>query len=104
MNGFPKYVLIFFVPFLMAIGCLMISDSIMDGFEDCNHIYRLSHTIPPLRFPDNCADSKSLLNRDILSYSALGLFIIPFVVIMIISWREKQTEDEGLSAIKISEQ
>ena len=81
----------------MAIGALLISASMMNGFEDCSHIDRSSHTVPPLPRPDNCADDQNLLARDVFAFLGYVLFIVPIAPSAVIYWNEARPEIEPIS-------
>ena len=83
------------VVFLGAI-CLRLSTYIMTGLEDCSNFDRITHTIPAPPRPTNCADDSTLLERDVLQFAAIGLFLVPIALFAILMWRRNQLDKEEL--------
>lgn len=96
-----KYFLAFAVPIFFAVVCLRFSSLVLIGFEDCTTIDRLSHTIPPLPRPENCADGNTLMSRYVLQFIGIGLFLVPIALAAVLIWRGKQSEELEVDSILI---
>ena len=103
MKQYARYTLAFAAPVFLAVVFLRLSSFVMTGFEDCTYIDRLSHTIPPLPRPDNCADSRTLMSRDILEFFGIGLFLVPIALVAVLIWRKRQSEETEIEAVRLSQ-
>lgn len=100
MGVLKEQIWIIIIPLILGIGCLLSASYIMDGYEDCVEIFVSNgHTVPEF-IPDNCADSKTLLNRDILNYSGYFLLFLPIAISILLALREGESEESVIKLIK----
>ena len=97
MRELTKIAIVIVIPVLFAIVCFGVSESVMNGYKDCFGL----HSIP---VPPNCADSGTLLTRDILWFLGIILFVTPLATSIIIEWRKTFDKEIKMESIKISEQ
>jgi hypothetical protein len=101
MRKFLPFILLFLICWTLAFVCLRSSISAKNGYEHCVESDAITSSLIPER--SNCAKypDLSLLSSSVLEMCAIGLFILPFGVSLILKWKNDRSEQNYIESIKI---
>jgi hypothetical protein len=102
MRDSAKNALAFIIPLFFAVICIGVSLAVMNGYQDCS-IFPEIDFFPHPPGPDNCADDRTLLTRDVFWFLGIILLFAPLAATIIMWWRKEYDEEIKLESIKISE-
>jgi len=102
MTDSAKNALAFIIPIFFAVICLGTSVSVMNGYEDCS-VFPKVDFFPHPSGPDNCADDRTLLTRDVFLFLGIILIVSPFAAAILTDLRKEYGKEIKMESIKISE-
>lgn len=98
-----KNALAFIIPVFFAVICLGTSVTVMSGYQDCS-VFPEVDFFPHPSGPDNCANDRTLLTRDVFLFLGIILIAVPFAAKILIDLRKEYGKRIKMESIKFPEQ